>query len=59
MHGNQLRNIANFIKDMNIQFIASILEDKLPIELQDNNYYIIELSQSDKFFRIEELGVAK
>lgn len=53
MHGNQLTDIARIVKKENIQFICSILEDKLPAELRNKAYYILELSQSDKLFRIE------
>lgn len=53
MHGNQLLNIHNLINDKNIQFVASILKDKLPPELQKEEYYVVELSQNDKLFRIE------
>jgi hypothetical protein len=36
-----------------IQFVASILKDKLPEELNKDEYVILELSQDDKLFRIE------
>lgn len=53
MHDNQLIEIAHLIDNRNIQFVASILKDKLPPELNDPKYFIIELSQDDKLFRIE------
>lgn len=53
MHGNQLVDIASIVKKENIQFVCSILEDKLPPELRNEAYYILKLSQSDKLFRIE------
>lgn len=53
MHGNQLIDIASIVKKENIQFVCSILEDKLPPELRNEAYYILKLSQSDKLFRIE------
>ncbi|MCB9298558.1 MAG: DUF2326 domain-containing protein [Lewinellaceae bacterium] len=53
MHGNQLVDIAGIVKKENIQFVCSILEDKLPSELRNEAYYILKLSQSDKLFRIE------
>jgi hypothetical protein len=37
----------------NIQFVASILKDKLPDELNHEKYFILKLSQKDKLFRIE------
>lgn len=53
MHGNQLLKIANLVKVKGIQFIASILKDKLPGELNKDEYVILKLSQEDKLFRIE------
>ncbi len=53
MHDNQLVKLAKIANSENIQFIASILEDKLPIELKRNEYYVVKLSQGDKLFRIE------
>lgn len=52
MSDNQLLAIAEVVDQENIQFVASILKDKLPSELQDAQYYIIELSEHDKLFRI-------
>ncbi|MDY6994129.1 MAG: DUF2326 domain-containing protein, partial [Pseudomonadota bacterium] len=54
MHDNQLVKIANFVNTQNIQFVASILKDKLPDELNDESYFIVKLSEDDKLFRIEE-----
>jgi len=53
MHGNQLINIAKLVKNNDIQFVASILKDKLPEELNNENYFIIKLSSLDKLFRIK------
>lgn len=53
MHDNQLVKLANIANRENIQFVASILEDKLPIELKRDEYYVIKLSQGNKLFRIE------
>jgi len=53
MHGNQLLKIANLVNVKGIQFIASILKDKLPGELNKDEYVILKLSQEDKLFRIE------
>jgi uncharacterized protein YydD (DUF2326 family) len=55
MHDHQLVKIADFVNDHNIQFVASILKDKLPEELNRAEYFIVELSQKDKLFRIEDL----
>jgi uncharacterized protein YydD (DUF2326 family) len=53
MYDGQLMSIADYVNQHNIQFVASILKDKLPTELQDEKYMIIKLSQDDKLFRIE------
>lgn len=53
MHGNQLLNIANLVREKGIQFVASILHDKLPPELDDEQYFAVKLSQADKVLRIE------
>ncbi|MFC6648325.1 DUF2326 domain-containing protein [Paenibacillus rhizoplanae] len=53
MHSNQLIKVAGFAKNKNIQLIFSILEDKLPLELNNMEYIVLRLSQSDKLFRIE------
>jgi len=55
MHGNQLLNIANLVRVKGIQFVASILHDKLPPELDDDKYFAVKLSQTDKVLRIEKL----
>jgi len=54
MHGNQLIKIAEYVNENNVQFIASILQDKLPNELNDEKYFAVKLSQKDKLFRIED-----
>ncbi|MGD2092208.1 MAG: DUF2326 domain-containing protein [Candidatus Aminicenantes bacterium] len=53
MHGNQLLKIANLVNVKGIQFVASILKDKLPEELNKDEYVILKLSQDNKLFRIE------
>ncbi|MBN2765550.1 MAG: DUF2326 domain-containing protein [Paludibacteraceae bacterium] len=53
MHDNQLVKIAELVNNSNIQFVASILKDKLPLELNNEDYFIVKLSQQDKLFRIE------
>ena len=52
MHDNQLVKIAKFVDENNIQFVASILKDKLPEELKNPDYFILELSEENKLFRI-------
>ncbi len=53
MHDNQLIKVADFLEDRNIQLVVSILKDKLPKELNREEYFIVKLSQTDKLFRIE------
>lgn len=56
MHDNQLLMIARMVNARNIQFVASILEDKLPKELRTEEDIVLRLSPTDKLFRIEELS---
>lgn len=51
MSDNQLLSIAKVVENENIQFVASILKDKLPTELQNPKYYIVELSEHNKLFK--------
>ena len=53
MHDNQLVRIAHLVNRRGIQFVASILKDKLPGELNREEFVILKLSQTDKLFRIE------
>lgn len=55
MHDNQLAKIAELVnrERRHVQFVASILRDKLPKELNQEGYFVVRLSQSDKLFRIE------
>jgi uncharacterized protein YydD (DUF2326 family) len=52
MHDNQLLKLAEICNRQNIQFVASILKDKLPPALQNEKYFVVKLSQDDKLFRI-------
>lgn len=54
MHDNQLLKIANLVDREGIQFVASILKDKLPEELHRDKYTIVKLSEEDKLFRTEK-----
>jgi uncharacterized protein YydD (DUF2326 family) len=53
VHDNQLKRIAEVVNKSDIQFVASILRDKLPAELNKEEYFVVKLSQDDKLFRIE------
>jgi uncharacterized protein YydD (DUF2326 family) len=54
MHDNQLLKIATLVNAKGIQFVASMLKDKLPEELNKDEYVVLKLSQDDKLFRIEK-----
>ncbi|MBR3877320.1 MAG: DUF2326 domain-containing protein [Bacteroidaceae bacterium] len=54
MSDNQLVSIANMVQEQNIQFVASILRDKLPAELNTPELFIVELSQDDKLFKLPD-----
>ena len=57
MHNNQLEKIAELVqrKKDNVQFVASILKDKLPDALNKEGFFVVKLSQEDKLFRIENI----
>lgn len=54
MHDNQILKIAQVVNRLGIQFVASILKDKLPEELNRGELFVVKLSQDDKLFRIEQ-----
>lgn len=51
VHGNQLNQLAKLAEEENIQFVASILEDKLTPEMRDSSNYVVELSEDNKLFK--------
>lgn len=52
LHSNQLLRTARFVEsNQNLQFVASILSDKLPEELKNDRYVVVKLSQQNKLFR--------
>lgn len=53
MHDNQLVKIAHLVNNSNIQFVASILRDKLPDELNNEDFIVLKLSEEEKLFKIE------
>ena len=55
VHDNQLVNVMDYVSDKNVQFVASILKDKLPDKLRKEEFYVIELSQDNKLLRIDEI----
>jgi len=54
MHDNQLLSISRLVEEAGLQFVSSILRDKLPVELNQEKFIVLRLSESDKLFRIEE-----
>jgi uncharacterized protein YydD (DUF2326 family) len=54
MHDNQLVKITELVNRSDIQFVASMLKDKLPSELNNEEYFILKLSEDDKLFKIEQ-----
>ena len=55
VHGNQLNKFAEAVNRYNVQFVCSMLYDKLPPELRRDEHVVVRLSQDSKLFRIEEL----
>ena len=53
MDNNQLLKVAKYAKENKIQLIFSMLADKVPEQLNNNENVILMLSQSNKLFRIE------
>lgn len=53
MHDNQLVNIANLVDKNHIQFVASMLKDKLPQEINRDEFIVLRLTQTSKLFKIE------
>ena len=52
MHDHQLIETAQFVANHpNLQFVASILRDKLPAELNDEKYFVVKLSPEEKLFK--------
>jgi len=52
MHDHQLIETAKFVgSHLNLQFVMSILQDKLPESLNDNKYVVVKLRPDDKLFR--------
>ena len=51
MHGNQLLEIADYLKSSKIQIVMSILKDKIPNHFLEKSHVAVELSSDDKLFR--------
>lgn len=56
VHGNQLNKFAEAVNKYKVQFVCSMLYDKLPPVLRKDEHVVVRLSQDSKLFRIEELA---
>ena len=56
VHGNQLNKFAEAVNKYNVQFVCSMLYDKLPPVLRKDEHVVVRLSQDSKLFRIEEIA---
>jgi len=53
VHDNQINSLlTEIVSGVNCQYILPVLRDKLPADIDVNQYEIISLSQSDKLFRL-------
>jgi uncharacterized protein YydD (DUF2326 family) len=52
IHDNQLTTIIDVANNLNGQYIVPILRDKVPSNIDINEFEVISLSQTDKLFRI-------
>ncbi len=53
MDNNQLLKVANYAKENKIQLVFSMLADKVPNSLNNEDNIILRLSQKSKLFKIE------
>lgn len=52
IHDNQINTIVQVANSLNAQFIVPILRDKIPDNIDVNEYEILTLSQNQKLFKI-------
>ncbi|MBB3123435.1 uncharacterized protein YydD (DUF2326 family) [Mesoflavibacter sabulilitoris] len=53
VHGNQILNLmTTIINEINCQYIAPVLRDKLPTDIDTSIYEVLKLSQENKLFKI-------
>jgi uncharacterized protein YydD (DUF2326 family) len=52
IHDNQLNTLSAVSNEINCQYIAPVLRDKMPPEIDVNLYKILALSQEEKLFKI-------
>ncbi|HHR6119715.1 TPA: DUF2326 domain-containing protein [Providencia alcalifaciens] len=52
-HDNQITSLfTEIVASVNCQYVLSVLKDKLPSEIDVDEFEVLKLSQSDKLFRI-------
>ena len=51
MHDHQLITLAEIANRENIQFVVSMLQDKLPDQLKKEEFYVVKLSEDEKLFK--------
>lgn len=54
MDNHQLLKVANYAKKNGIQLVFSMLADKVPDNLNNDENIVLSLSQKSKLFKIEE-----
>ena len=54
MHDNQLVKIANFVRAKGMQFVASILKDKLPDELNRQDFFWCDCRKKISFSGLKD-----
>jgi hypothetical protein len=52
IHDNQINTIVQVANSLNAQFIVPILRDKIPDNIDVNEYEVLTLSQNQKLFKI-------
>jgi len=53
IHDNQINTIVQVANSLNAQFIVPILRDKIPDNIDVNQYEVLSLSQTQKLFKID------
>ncbi|MBF0452513.1 MAG: DUF2326 domain-containing protein [Candidatus Magnetomorum sp.] len=54
IHDNQITSLlTEIVNEVNCQYILPVLKDKLPQDINIDQYVILTLSQSDKLFKME------
>ena len=53
VHSNQITNLlTEIVSEVNCQYILPVLRDKLPTDMDIEQYVILSLSQSEKLFKV-------